>query len=289
MQYVYLISCVFLVSSSSILGGFYNRKTQNEKGVTELYNLLIMLSVFLCWLILFLIKYSFDWKVVPYSILFSICFTICNFGLINALKSGSVALTSLLLQLSLLGVSVWGIIFWDSAFNAFTIVGMLLVVVSLCLCLYNKKNDDKLEINYKWLFFSLLAFIGNAGCSIVQKTQQIAFHGQYGNELMVIASGLSLVFCCIFMLFRRPEKILHIIKSCGVYPTLSGFCNFLLNMFVIFLATSSLSSSLVYPVIAVGGLILTTVFSAFVFREKMNWMQWTGVVVGVVAVGFLSL
>jgi drug/metabolite transporter (DMT)-like permease len=55
------------------------------------------------------------------------------------------------------------------------------------------------------------------------------------------------------------------------------------------LATSELSPSLIYPVVAIGGLMLTTVFSAFVFKEKMHWWQWVGVLIGSVAVGILSI
>ena len=48
-------------------------------------------------------------------------------------------------------------------------------------------------------------------------------------------------------------------------------------------------ASIIYPVLAVGGLIIVTVFSKYVFKEDMRWWQWVGVIVGTLAVGILSI
>ena len=45
----------------------------------------------------------------------------------------------------------------------------------------------------------------------------------------------------------------------------------------------------VYPVLSIGSLMVTTFFSVFIFKEKMRWWQWIGVVVGATAVGLLSI
>ena len=54
-------------------------------------------------------------------------------------------------------------------------------------------------------------------------------------------------------------------------------------------ATSPLSPSLVYSVIGVGGLMVTTLFSVLVFKEKMNLQKWLGLIIGTVAIGILSI
>ena len=61
------------------------------------------------------------------------------------------------------------------------------------------------------------------------------------------------------------------------------------NLFVIFLATSPISPSVIYPVIAVGGLSVSSIFSLVVFKEKLYWWQWLGILVGAVAVVLLSI
>ena len=134
-----------------------------------------------------------------------------------------------------------------------------------------------------------MAFLGNVGCTIVQKTQQMDFNAQYGNFLMMVAIAISAIVCII--MYLRSDKIdfSQTVRTSWYFPVSAGVCNALLNLFVIFLATSSLSPSLIYPVLSIGGLMLTTTCSAFIFKEKMHWWQWLGIGVGIVAVGILSL
>jgi drug/metabolite transporter (DMT)-like permease len=63
----------------------------------------------------------------------------------------------------------------------------------------------------------------------------------------------------------------------------------LLNYFVILLAATSLSPSLIYPVIGVGSLAVVIMFSLFAFKEKLKWWQWLGLGIGAVATLLLSI
>jgi drug/metabolite transporter (DMT)-like permease len=197
-------------------------------------------------------------------------------------------LTSLFISLSLILTTIWGFIFWDAKLTAFVIVGLLLVVCAIVLCLYTKEKDEK-SFSWKWLFYVLLAFFGNAGCSIVQRTQQVQYNGEHGNMLMVFA----IAFCALAYLFvylkSNKTDTPTMLKSSWWAPVCAGICNLILNVFVMLMALSDLSPSLIYPVIGVGGLAVVTVFSLFVFKEKMHWWQWLGVAIGAVAVGFLSI
>ena len=130
---------------------------------------------------------------------------------------------------------------------------------------------------------------GNAGCCIVQKTQQMKYNGQYGGFFMLVATSCSIIVSIMYYLKSNKTDSLVILKQSFFYPVLAGVCNGVLNLFIIFLATSSLSPSLIYPLIAVGSRVITSFFSAFIFKEKMFWWQWIGVVVGMIAVALLSL
>ena len=64
--------------------------------------------------------------------------------------------------------------------------------------------------------------------------------------------------------------------------------NGLINLLIILLTMSILSLTLIYPIMAVGGIMVVTMFSTIVFKEKMYWFQWVGLLVGCVAVAILS-
>ena len=106
---------------------------------------------------------------------------------------------------------------------------------------------------------------------------------------MLLATGISVVFCLVAYLKSGCTDTKTILKKSWYIPLAAGGMNGLLNLFVILLATSALSPSLIYPVIGVGSLIVTTFFSMLIFKEKMHWWQWCGVAVGAIAVALLSI
>lgn len=288
MDYGYLVAATLCISMTGIFGAYYNRKNVGEDA-SALYSFIQICSVFVGWLILYITDFSFDAEVLLYSLAFSVCYTLAMVGMIKALDTGSVALTSLIMQLSLIGTTVWGFFFWDTAVTPFVVIGLVLVVAALALCLFDGKEQTEKKRNKKWLFFVLVMFIGNVGCTIVQKTQQLAFHGQHGKQLMCWATLFALIFCMIRFLRSDKRNARQILKKSAQFPILSGLSNVGNNFFVILLAVSPLSPSLIYPVLSVGGLMVTMLFSLFVFKEKMRWWQWGGVAVGCIAVALLSI
>ncbi len=287
MPYLYLIVAVLCSASGCILCAFYNRKNKDENDATTLYTVLLLVSNFLCWLILFLFDGAFSWAVLPYAALFALGYVVTNFVFIQALKVGSVALTSLILQLSLIGTTVWGFCFWGAKFTLLVGLAIALVVVALSLCLYTGKQE-KQTFSAKWLLLVFIIFVGNACCLIVQKTQQLHFDGEYGNCMMFLATGLSAATACILYATKKKVNAKLILKRSWYFPVLAGSLNAVLNLFVILLATSTLSPNLIYPVLSIGGLMLTILVSAFIFKEKLRWWQWIGIAVGLVAILLLS-
>ena len=288
MPYSCLLSSVFLAAGTKIFGAFFNRKNEGGKDSTFFYNLLLCLAAFACWLVYFFFDFSFAWKVFPYSVLFGLSYALANIGYIKATKIGPASLTALFISFALLGVAVWGFIFWDAPVTTLGIVGIVLVATSVVFCLYEKKEDDK-KFSWKWLFWALMAFVGNAGCSIVQRTQQTSMNGQYAGMLMVFA--LFFAVLTNLLLWIRSDKMgdKQILKKLGVLPIAAGAGNFLLNLFVILLAATTLSPAIIYPVIGVGSLMVTMLFTVGVLKEKLKWWQWIGISIGAIAILLLSL
>ena len=288
MPYIYLVVSVFMGASSSVFGKFFGRKNEGVKDATKLYNFLQLTSVFLIWSILYIFNFSFDVNVLPYCLLFAACFTVCNVGIINALKHGPATLTALFNSLSLILTTIWGFIFWCAEITPIIIVGLVCVCAAIYLCLYTGKKEEK-KFSWKWLLFVLMAFLGNAGCSIVQRTQQIQFNGLHKYMLMTFATFLSATACFLIYLCGDKTKTKDVLKISWYFPVTAGSCNVVLNLFVMLLATSPLSPSLIYPVIGVGGLMVVTLVSLFIFKEKLKWQQWLGIAIGAIATVLLSI
>lgn len=288
MPYVYLILATLLNSTFNIFGKLFNRKVKSDKDEIYLYNLLLSISATIGWGLIYTFHFSFDTNVLIYSLVFGICYIFGIIGTIYALKYGSATLTSLIISFSLIITAIWGFIFWGSSITILVIIGLLFVALSLFLCLYSKDHRDK-SISFKWLFYVSLAFLGNAGCSIVQKTQQINFEGNHGSMMMFFAMVINTIFFLIIYLKSDKANSKQLLKEVGWIPTCAGFSNTLLNLFIILLATTSLSPSFIYPVLGVGGLSFVTIFSFIVFKEKMQWWKLLGVLFGAIGVVLLSI
>lgn len=168
------------------------------------------------------------------------------------------------------------------------VVGLVLVIVAVTLCLYTNERDGQ-KVSLKWLFYVFLAVIGNAGCSIVQRTQQLQYNGAHGKMLMLFATGFSaLVYSVVFLKSDKSDAT-TLLKTSWWTPVCAGVCNLILNILVMLMALTTLSPNLIYPVIGVGSIAIVIVFSLLVFKEKMKWWQWIGVIVGIIAIALLSI
>lgn len=286
MDYLYLTFAVVLVAGTNILGKLYNQKNAGRAGAAPLYTLILVSSAFVFWLVAFILDPQYDMAVLPYAVIFSLCYVFANAGLIYALKCGPVMLTSLFGKMSLILVSVWGFFFWNEPFTLISCVGLILCALSIFLCLYRGREGR--AVNMRWIVYVLLVLLGNAGCSVVQKTQQMNFPGQYGSFMMLIATGVATLICAGAYILCRKEQGGEIAKS-WYLPTAAGLMSAGLNLLVIILATSSLSASLIYPTLASGGLIIVCISAIFIFKEKMRPMGWIGVTLGLIATAILSI
>ena len=131
--------------------------------------------------------------------------------------------------------------------------------------------------------------LSNAGCAIVQRSQQNAFGGKHGSMLMFFAMGISIIICSVLYFKSDRTDTPRMLKKVSYIPVIGGISNLVLNIMVLKMATTELSPSLIYPVIGVGGLSVVTLASLFLFKERLGWWQWVGILTGAVAIAVLSV
>lgn len=290
MDYFYLVMATFCVPCGSIIGGKYARKTVGKKSPLQLYSLIMFSVVALFWATMFLLERKFEAKILLYAIPMGCGLALANISNVTAMKHGPVSLTALLLQLSYICVTVWGFFFWGEKVTEFSIIGLSLAVLSISLCLYEKADEDKQKnLSWKWLLFAGFLFLSNATCSIIQRTQQTNYEGAYKNMFMFFASSIAVIAFIFMYAVKDKSDDKEIFKKTGWLPALGGVNNVAYHLLIMLLATSSVPPSLIYSLLAVGGITINSVASIFLFQEKLHWWQWLGIAIGAVAVVFLSL
>jgi len=289
MSYVFLLMAMAFSAAITVGGRLYNIRNRGAANVSRLYNMLVPVFASLGWLVFWLFDFSFDAAVLPYSLLYGIGYSCFTIGMLGALGTGSTSLTALVKQLALVGVSVWGLFFWDVPFTLTAGAGLVLIVVSLALCLVNREKKSDAHNPAKWLFYALLITLGNAGCSIVQRYQQMAFDYRHKNMFMFFGVLFASAVCLILALPEEKTNWRAAFGRSWICPALTGCSSAMSNAFVLLMIKYQMSPVIIYPGVAVGGLMITTLISLFFFREKLRPMQWCGLAVGSAALVLLNL
>lgn len=282
MNYIYLILIILAVSFQNIVQKPYTQKTEG-KGV---FTFTLMSS--LAALLFFIITskgLKFDSGILLYSFFFALSYMTCSVSLVAAIGSGSLSLTTLINSYSLMLPTLYGLIFLKDAIKPGLIPGIILLAISLFLT--NKKGSDK-KFSVKWLIYVSLAFVGNGMCTIVQKSQQLAFDGAYKNEFMIAALSMVVILLIPVVLKKEGKNALSLIKAGWKWALPCGLANGLANMLVMVLS-GIMAASLMFPLISAGGLIITYLVSKFFYKEYLTKLQTAGMLVGLASVILLNL
>lgn len=292
-----LITAIVGISIQQISQKAYNKKVGGGAFIFSAASALVAMLVFL---IASKGELSFQMEVVGYSVLFAVGYCMALAFSFLAIANGSLSLTSLVLQFSLIIPTFYGIFFLQEETDFFLFAGIALLVASIVLVNIpvgekkeknaeteqTEKNQNK--TTWKWALFALLMFIGNGGCSTVQKMQQIHFNGLYKSEFMIVALIITTVAFVVISLFTERKEMLPALKKGVGYYAVYGVANGISNLIVLLLATK-MSSSIVYPVLSAGGIVITSFVSVFVYKEKMNLFQKIGLLLGVLAIVALNI
>lgn len=289
MNIFYLLLAMTFSAMITIGGRFYNKRSATYSDVARFYSMLVPFFASLGWLLLWVFDFSFDVGILPYSFLYGIGYVAFTVGMLGALKNGSTSLTGLIKQISLVAVSFWGFAFWSTPFTLLTGIGILLTILSLFLCLAKKKGEESFLHIGKWAFYVSLVALGNANCSIVQRYQQMAFDYQHKNAFMFFGVAFATLISLCWALREKKGAWRRVLRESWWCPAIAGLSSAASNLFILLMIREKMSTSVIYPGIAVGGLIITTLIAFFGFKEKLRPTQWGGLGVGALALVLLNI
>ncbi len=291
MQVVYLIIVMIAQLLQWACKKQYNLKVAVQDGMV--FNGLSALTaavIFVTSAVVFAIagerSLQFAPALIPYILGFAVSFGSAAFFSFMAVQVGSMSLTSLAVSYSLVIPTMYGLTRPEESVSVTLVVGVLLLLGSLFLV--NAKKEEA-AFSLRWLLYAVLAFLGNGVCSTVQTMQQHRFDGQYKSEFMLSAMFLLSVFFFAVAFTRRKKVVFSCVKQGWPAMVTNGLCNGTVNLFVMLLVSGGMAASVMFPVISGGGLILTTLLSVVVYREKLSVPQYIGLAMGTASVVLMNL
>ena len=281
MNALYLSAIILGISMQDVVRKLYNKRTN---GGVYLFGALTAISA-LGFFLAVSGGVSFDPKVLPYSCLFALAYCSGTVFSLLAIKWGSLSLTTLIISFSLLLPTLYGVVYLKESVGFGFFIGLGLLIVSLVLI---SGKSDRVKLSLKWVLAVLLAFLSNGACTIIQKMQQVRFEGEYKSELMIFTLCIVAVFMLVMMLVKERGEIREAARRGAVFALLCGVFNGLVNLFVMILS-GRMNSSVMFPLVSGGGIILTYFVSRFIFKETLSKRQLTGLLFGIASVVFLNL
>ena len=283
MHIIYLISVILGISGQNITKKIFSGKT----GGNGVYTF-SMLSALAAAAFFLLTASGFSWNaaLIPYAIFFAIPYGTATIFNILALRCGPLSLTALISSFSLMIPTFYGLIFLKDSVSLGLYPGLALLAASLFLI--NKKGNDTKGVSLKWAICVALSFLGNGLCSVAQTMQQKRFSGQFKNEFMITALVIVVVIMGLLAILKERKSAGTYIRA-GWYLSLGcGILNGMVNMFVMIL-TGLMNVSIMFPLVSVGGIVLTFIISKVFYKEKLTTGQHIGFLLGIGAIVLLNL
>ncbi len=249
-------------------------------------------------LIFFLISSGFRLElepaILPYAIGFALSYGAANVAAFFAIKTGPLALTSLISSYSLIIPTFWGILFLHEETSPLLYFGLAALMISLFLVNYIPRResaayvDKKEKIDPKWFLFVALSFAGNGGCSTIQTVQQKSMNGLYKNEMMVLSLVIVTFILLAVVLLTEKDQAFPTLKNGWLLMAVNGGFSGVVNLFVM-LCALLMNASVMFPIISAGSIIVTAVISILLYKEKLSKMQYTGFALGIIAIVLLNI
>lgn len=228
-----------------------------------------------------------------YSVLTGILFGAVCCGqvitLLKALPLGPFSYSMVIVSLATLIPTLSGPFFGETITlsQGFGIVLMVLCVVFST----DKKKEDDRKANIKWLVWCLVSTVLNGMIGVLQKVHQASPHKDELPVFLVSSFVFSAILCAVMVAVehkRSSEKEPVPFNKKGVLiPLLGGITLAFPHAINLHLA-GIMPAAVMFPLVNICPLMLTTVIAATVFRERLSVRRWIGFGIGIVSTLFVS-
>ncbi len=168
--------------------------------------------------------------------------------------------------------------------------GIVLMVLCVVFSTDKKKEDDR-KANAKWLVWCLVSTVLNGMIGVLQKVHQASPHKDELPVFLVSSFVFSAVLCAVMVAVehkRSPVKEPVPFNKKGVLiPLLGGITLAFPHAINLHLA-GIMPAAVMFPLVNICPLMLTTLIAATVFRERLSVRRWIGFAIGVVSTLFVS-
>ena len=277
MDYLFAIISMVCIGGQFTITKLYQTKVGNAPMTSLLFSLGSGIVSVLFFVIACGFKIGFNWFAFSMATGRALCIVLYTVIGLKMMSIGKVAIYTLFIMIGgMLIPFLYGAIFLNEQISAWKIVGMVLLITSLLLPVFkNDKNENK---SPKLLFvLGLLIFVLNGLVGVFSKTHQISQNAlptlEFGFWVSAINAVSVAIAVVIYIIINKGKvsfkKDLGKMIDKWWIVVLFALVSQAGGVFQLFAATT-IDAAVLYPLVAGGTMVASTIFSGLLFKEKLN-------------------
>lgn len=295
------VIALFVISMSANLAGNVIR-TYYSKHISQSfsgYHLFNAATSLICGLTLAALSGG-NFAMSPFTLMLAVLF-----GLVTAaqqvmtsaaLSIGPFSYTSVIISMSTVITALSGMLFFGETLRVTQMVGIVMMLGCLVLSVKQEDGEQKKK-TMRWFALCMLTCLCSGGIGLMQKVHQSSDYRGELTMFLIVAFICSFVFSAGSLLVPRlrgkggEEKLFEkkaaawLLAGMFVFGGVGVALNNLINLYL----SGVVDSAVFFPIVNGGGLVLITLASVLLFREKLSGRQWVGLALGIAATLLLCI
>jgi drug/metabolite transporter (DMT)-like permease len=195
--------------------------------------------------------------------------------------------TSVANKMSLIIPVVAGIFLYSETVTWIIVLGIILALVSVIL---TSMKDKGMALSRNGTFMLILIFIGSGMIDTSMKYMQHHYLNENeGAAFVMVIFMAAAIFGLLWMLISQRDRFRNFNQASILGGIALGIPNFGSIYFLIMaLEKSGLQSSVLYPINNMGIVGFSALLGIFIFREKINFINFIGILLAIVAIALIA-
>ena len=222
-----------------------------------------------------------------YAFIYGILLICAQWYYIAALENSNIAVCSIFYALGFIFPTISGVLFWNETITYINGFGILCVIPAVVISgLKTPKTKNKVS-NAGYILPLLISMLSAGGLGIMQIVQQKSLYQEQRPEFILVGFLLASVVSFICFVFAKSDDK-NVLDKKYFMSAAAGVCYGGCNLLSTALA-GRLDSAMFFPVYNIGVILLSTVLSYIIFKEKMQKKDILVFSLGIISIILLNL
>ena len=219
------------------------------------------------------------------ALIIGMCFIVGFYLFALSTQKIGITITAIASKISVIIPVTLGVILYSEIMTWLKLTGIVFALIAFYLTL---KKQSVFDFDKRFIFLPILLILFTGTNDSLMKftehyhgvSQSLYFVSTIFFSAMII--GISILLFNILK-FKTKIRIRNIIAG-----VILGILNFI-STYYFYLSLSLFDSIVFFPIFNVGFVIMSTIVGFFIFKEKLNWINWCGIILSMVAILFIAL